>query len=117
MVMACDLVEYQAKVKAENARQADPAQRADAMGLLAPAKLCARPSKRGPDRARDRVQDRDEAAPAVGKILSEIKSETLPGVENEGSSSECPVKRFKIPVKITDKCLKRWRDRVQEPGR
>ena len=32
MVMACDLAEYQAKIRAENAKRADLAQRADALG-------------------------------------------------------------------------------------
>lgn len=109
MVMACDLVEYQAKVKAENARQADLAQRADAMGAKVSAlQKLLRQAERVAQTAHEIAFKIEIEAvhSAVGKILSEIKSETLPRVENEGSSFECPVKRFKIPVKITDKCPK-----------
>ena len=73
MVMACDLAEYQAKIRTENARRADLTQRADALGTKVSAlqKLLYRAARV--------AQTGDEAAfkteieglhNAVGKILS-----------------------------------------------
>ena len=73
MVMACDLAEYQAKIRTENAKRADLAQRADVMGTKVS-------SLQKFLRVAERVaQTGDEAAfkteieglhNAVGKILS-----------------------------------------------
>ncbi len=107
MVMVCDLAEYQEKIRAENGRRADLAQRADVLGqkVAALQKIlyqAARVAQTG-DEAAFRVEI-EGLRKAVDKTLGEIKVETWPKVENAGSSFECPVKRFEIPVKVSDKC-------------